>query len=899
MRRAVILPFLALLSSVAATPLAHADQERRDGATALTPAGWRVEPAGSEIGVSQAVAGFQGPLGSVLSPDGSQLLSVSSGAARIQSVDVFDLGRRMRTGFVPYDATKVAGESVFYGVVYSPDGKRAWAAGGGQNVVHAYTVGDDGQLKETGTIATPFFPAGIAYGTTPNGDRLYVANNLSGVASNAGGNPPGNRVTVIDPAEGAVKDTGAVTKTIDLGAALQPLGVTFSNDGGKAYVTNWMGRSVSVIDTGKEVKVADVVLSPPANPLQADHPSAITENPKRDEVYTANANSDTVSVVDTSKDQLVATIDVALVRGGPKGANPDGLDVSPDGRRLYVALAGENAVAVVDLDDREVEGFIPTSWYPADVDVTPDGEQIVVTNTNNSGAGPNPCGPLTPRTDCPAKDPAIDVPTRASSDSQYSGSMIKGSVSIIDVPKNRGSLVSQTQRVRRNNQATGRDRKKPKALDAIKHVIYVIKENRTYDHVFGDLPKGNGDPSLNLFGDESAPNHRELARRFTLIDNFYADAEVSPDGHNWATQANSTDYTDKTWPITYSPRPRGGQRSYDFENVPLNQQFASEPLASDPSVPRSAAAQAGGYLWDNAFAQGVSYRSYGEYTRFPGDCTQTPDKRDNESDTTHLNDARFGDHTVHRYPGYNTSCSDHRDRQPEWEREFREFEANGQLPGLSIVRLPNDHTVGTSPGKATPRSYMADNDLALGRMVETLSKSRYWKDTVMLVTEDDAQNGPDHVDAHRTIALAISPYTQTGRVDSTHYDTAAMVATAEDLLGLPPMAITDARANRMWPSFTKKLKSSNLRTYDAITPSVIPFGAPGAPLNAPTAPMAQVVSKWDFSRGDDQPEIALNQSIWKSIKGRKSVMPRPRHEKIVGTVPNDEAEEIEEEEARP
>ncbi len=496
-----------------------------------------------------------------------------------------------------------------------------------------------------------------------------------------------------------------VIKTIDLGAALQPLGVSFSRDGAKAYVTNWMGRSVSVIDTAREVEVADVLLSPPDDVLQADHPSAITENPRRDEVYTANANSDTVSVIDTGSDRLAATIDVALVRSGAKGANPDGLDVSPDGETLYVALAGENAVAVVDLDRREVAGFIPTAWYPADVDVMPDGKKIVVTNTNNSGAGPNPCGPLTPRSDCPAKDPAVDTPSREGPDSQYTGSMIKASISIIDVPRP-GRLRALTRRVLRNNQAPGRALRKPRALDAIKHVIYVIKENRTYDQVFGDLPRGNGDPSLNLFGDESAPNHRELARRFTLIDNFYADAEASADGHNWSTQANSTDYTDKTWPIGYSPRPRGGQRSYDFENVPLGQQFATEPLASDPSVPRSAAAQAGGYLWDNAYAHGVSFRSYGEYTRSPGDCSQPPEARNNESDTTHLNDARFGDHVDNRFPGYNTSCSDHVTREPEWRREFEEFERNGKLPALSIVRLPNDHTVGTVPdGRPRARTW--------------------------------------------------------------------------------------------------------------------------------------------------------------------------------------------------
>lgn len=373
-----------------------------------------------------------------------------------------------------------------------------------------------------------------------------------------------------------------------------------------------------------------------------------------------------------------------------------------------------------------MRGFIPTSWYPSDVDVSPDGERLVVLNTNNSGAGPNPCGALTPRTDCPPKDPDRDVPGRHSTDPQYQGSMIKGSVQLLDVP-DFDELSELTEDVERNNQARARVQKKPPALDAIKHVIYVIKENRTYDQVFGDLPRGNGDPSLTLFGDESAPNHRALARRFSLIDNFYADAEVSADGHNWSTQANATDYVNKTWPINYSPRPRGSQRMYDFENMPTLAQFPTEPLADDPSVPRTAAAQTVGYLWDQAYARGVSYRSYGEYTRFPGDCSQPAEARNNESDTTHLNDARFGDHVDGRYPGYNTRCSDHADRYPEWAREFREFERTGDMPALSIVRLPNDHAEGTTPGRATPTAYMADNDLALGRMVEDLSKSRFWR----------------------------------------------------------------------------------------------------------------------------------------------------------------------------
>jgi DNA-binding beta-propeller fold protein YncE len=843
------------------------------GGGPVTPAGWRVAPAGAEIGVPRTASGFQGPLGSALSPDGQRLLTSSSGAARIDSVDLFDLRNGRRADFVPYDA--VRGESAFLGIVYSPDGRRAWASGGGQNVVHVYDVRHGG-LRETGQISTPFFPAGLAYGHTPRGDRIYVANNLSAPATGSTGNPAGHQVTVIDPS------TDTVVGTTDLGAPLAPLGVAFSSDGRHAFVTNWLGRSVSVIDTASERKTGDVELSPASNPLAADHPGAVAANQRRPEIYTANANSDTVSVLDAHDGRLLDTIDIALVRGGPKGANPDGLDVSPDGRWLYVAEAGENAVAVVDLQRRATVGFLPASWYPADVKATPDGRRIVVTNTNDSGAGPNPCGPLTPHANCPPKDPNRDDPSRDSTDPQYSGSMIKGSVQVIDLPRHRGQLDEQTRQVRRNNQVHARERRRPAGAASIKHVIYVLKENRTFDQVFGDLGRGNGDPSLALFRDNAAPNHRELARRFSVIDNFYADAEVSADGHNWATQANATDYVDRTWPINYSPNPRSSQRSYDFEDLPFSQQFPSEPLASDPTIPRSPAAQTVGYLWDNAYAHGVSYRDYGEYTQFPGDCSGS---NRNISHTTHLDEARFPGHVDTAYAGYGLSCSDHAQREPEWEREFHRYETTGALPALSIVRLPNDHTRGTTPGAATPSSYVADNDLALGRLVAAVSHSRYWKDTLIVVTEDDAQNGPDHVDAHRTVALAISPYTQTGGVDHTHYDTASMVATTEDLLGLPPMSIVDARVNRMWGSFTDR---PNYAAYDAKAPSVTPYGDPGAPTNTASAPMAAAAARWNFGREDQAPEIALNRAIWKSVRGRRSAMPSPRHVRIVGSRPNDE-----------
>ncbi|MCL6438670.1 MAG: bifunctional YncE family protein/alkaline phosphatase family protein [Rubrobacteraceae bacterium] len=870
---------LTITSGRGGTPAHHAGVKHRQRIREvrkdipLTPAGWRIQPAGTEFSVPKQAVGFQGPMGSALSPDGGHLLAVSSGAARIDSTDLFDLNSHRRTDFVRYDALEDGGPAVFYGVVYSPDGTKAWASGGGQNVVHVYSVHGD-RLRETGQIQTPYFPAGLAYGHTPLGDRIYVANNLSAPTSGAG-NPPGHQVTVIDP------KTDEVTGTIDLGQALEPLDVTFDRTGRHAYVTNWMGRTVSVIDTATQKKVKDIVLSPHDRPLAADHPSAIAANPRRDEVYTANANSDTVSVIDTRTNRLVENIDVALVPNGPKGAIPDGLAVSPDGGTLYVAEAGENAVAVVNLDSRRVEGFIPTSWYPSDVQITPDGRKLVITNTQDSGAGANRCGPLTTiRESCPPLDPDRDPPGGhdGAPDTQYSGTMIKGSVQVVAVPRNQGRLRALTNEVKSNNQVRARRRPEPPVLRRnIEHVIYVIKENRTYDQVFGSLGKGNGDPKLDLFGDDSAPNHRALARRFVTLDNFYADAEVSADGHNWSTQAGATDYVDKTWPVSYSPRPRGSERAYDFEDVPLGMQFYSEPLASDPSVPRPAAAQTVGYLWDDAYAHGVSYRDYGEYTEIPGVCGGAG----NTSDVTHLQ-RRFGDHVDTRYDGFNLECSDHLKREPEWEREFHRYEKNGNLPALEIVRLPNDHTMGTVPGAATPESYVADNDLALGRLVQTVSHSRYWKSTVIFVVEDDAQDGPDHVDAHRTVALAISPYTQTGKVDSTHYDTSSMIATIEDLLGLSPMSITDSRATRMWRSFTSH---PNFRPYEAKQPEVTPFGDPGAPTNPKDAPMAKASSRMDFTREDATPEIGLNRAIWKSIKGRDSRMPAPLHEKIMGSEP--------------
>lgn len=707
----------------------------------MTPQGWALTPAGPSFSVAPNQVGLQGPLSSALSPDGLHLLTVSSGAERMNSVDLSNLASLRRVSDVPYDGQQAPGGAVFYGIVYSPDGMHAWASGGGENVVHELEVDGD-TVRDVGAIPMPFFPAGIAYGHTPLGDRLYVANNLSAAPSGEQ-NPAGHQVSVIDPG------TNMVTGTIDLGAALAPLGVTFDRTGTKAYVTNWLGRSVSVIDTATQTKIADVLLSPATNPQQADHPSAITANPHRDEVYTANANSDTVSVIDTHSDRLAATIDVSLVPGSADGAIPDGLTVSPDGHTLYVAEASENAVAAVDLDTRRTTGFVPTGWYPSDVDITPDGQHLVVTNRQGTGAGPNPCGPLSPLTTCPPLDPSFDLTGGRDGvpEADHADSMIKGSITEITLHTNPGWLRSMTNQVKRNNEAVHPPAPMPPAASAIKHVIYVIKENRTYDQVIGSLGRGNGDPALDIFGDDSAPNQRALARDFVTLDNYSIDGEDSNNGHYWATAATATDYVEDTWPIHNSPRPRKNGRVADFEGAPGTPTLPSEPLASDPSVARDATAPTNGFLWDDAYDHGLGVRDYGEFTE-PGPgatCTNG----NSISDATRLQpsygivDAAFA--------SYNTSCSDHTQREPEWEREFRGYEHNGNLPALELVRLGNDHAQGLDAGQATPQAFMADNDLAVGRLVDVVSHSQYWKNTAIFITEDDPHDGP--TTSTRTAAL--------------------------------------------------------------------------------------------------------------------------------------------------
>jgi YVTN family beta-propeller protein len=711
------------------------------------------------------------------------------------------------TGKVVQHIDYTTPEALFVGLAWSPDGAKLFAAAGGNDKVRVYTRNGE-QLSENAPIVLPkgSFPSGIA--VTPDGRRLYVANNGNGSMS------------TVDLSTGQVQGT--------VGTGPNPFTVGLSGDGHTAYVSNWGSDTVSAVDTAtltvrKVLKVGS-------------HPTSIIRNPATGELYVSVTDADKIVGINPADDSLSRTIDLAPYHNAPVGTSPQGLEISQDGRTLYVANAGNNDVAVVHLaatphDHDQVDGLIPTGWYPTTVTLTRDGSRLLVTNAKGLGAGPNPNGPN---------------PTKTGLDyTQYVGSMITGTLSEVSVPRH-DELAHYTNQVRNNDRfdveaaAAGRNPMipvRPGDASPIKHVIYIVKENRTYDQVFGSLGKGNGAPSLNLFGDESAPNQRALARNFVTLDNFYADGAVSSDGWEWATASGSNSYNEHLWPVAYGGRGRG-------DDVYTNPATDPGKITGDSRI------------WDRLDDTGISYRNYGMWAGGP-----LPAK-------VFATEPRLASHTDPNYAAQDLTIRDN-SRIDEWTKEFTQFANNGQLPTMEFLRLGNDHTAGTNPAYPTPRAMVADNDLAVGRVVDAVSHSPYWKDTAIFITEDDAQNGPDHVDAHRTTALVVSPYTQTGKVDSTLYSTVSMMRTMELLAGAGPLTQFDAAATPMTASFTTKPDG---KPFTAITPA-----QPLNQMNSASSPMAAQSAKMDFSNVDLAPEQQLNQAIWQSVKGAGSPMPAAQH----------------------
>ena len=944
----LLLSLLLISSLLLVSSSADSDGPASEGRP-ITPAGALVQ----DLTTRQAAVGAL-PVGFVHSPDklgpggeGRFLISVNSGYGiqfnsagnrGQQSLSVIDLNAKPAA--VVQNVYFPSPQSVNVGVVFSPvpqdDGSYAlYVSGGFENKIWIFRFQAENQTPITpaspgpntnveapfidvsgfasaanspryNSDRAPVYPTGIAI--TPDGNTLFVANNL------------GDSLGVIEDIRGRRKLTRIdLRRQGDGEQFIYPYAVAVvpqQDSSVKAYVSCWNDSTVAVVHAGRLVSRVAV----------GRHPTAMLLNPERTRLYVANSNDDSVSVIDTQTDKEIERINVRLSEGVPPGNSPEGLALRGDD--LYVVNAHSNSVAVVELGNKSgVKGFIPTGQYPSALALV--GQTLFIGNgkgtgvqnssliVDNSGRVPN----------APNERFPSGSGRSGGQGGQYSVALVVGNISAVNLPDD-PALARYTQQVMRNNGLLGeRQSKLFPGRSPIKHVIYVIKENRTYDQVFGDVEKSgdgtkaDGDPSLAIFGagdaaarpngqhQDISPNHRALALRFGLFDRFFVNSEASPDGHNWSTAAFSTDYVDKAFRWNYSRR----GRTYDFEG--FNRLPNYEPLRGAPSLfgPRASTEDVANfmrrfipylqgsrdvaepeslYLWDAAARAGLTYRNYGEFVvtlseadvkairenrakTYP-DLTPTvsafPTKKSLEGrvSTEYRNfdmdtpDAMTVD--SYRAARETTSASPLIDgargnsRFGAWLAEFR----NGQLPNLSVVRLSNDHTDGISARKPTPQFYVADNDYALGLMVEAVSNSPYWKDTAIVVVEDDAQDGPDHVDAHRSVALVISAYNKRGVLVHEFHNTVSLIRTIELLLGIEPMNQLDATATPI----NIFRAEPDLRPYKALLPNVaLDNLVTPPPRDVATAYWMRLTEEQDLEHADmADPEI-LNRIIWFSVRG--------------------------------
>lgn len=668
-------------------------------------------------------------------------------------------------------------------------------------------------------------------------------------------------------------ETGRLLASVPTGIA--PVGAAINAAGTIAYVSNWAGRvagpgdrtattglaenadqvvidSRGIASTGTLTKIDLGALRATATLAVELHPAALAWDEPRHRLYVANGNSDSVSVIDSRTDQVRQTITLRPFSVVTPGVAPTALAVSSDGATLFVACGGINAVAVIETAGGTLQGLIPTAWYPNGLALSRDGKHLAVSTLLGIGSG-----------------------SRDGKEKRFVHAY-RGSISVVPVP-DAAQLASYTTAVAENNHvpmkgttaaATAATTARPPAIaiprragepSLIEHVVYVIKENRTYDQVFGDLKKGNGDPSLVMFGETVTPNQRRLASQFVLLDNFYASGGNSGDGHQWITQSNETDYA--MWP-------GWAGRSYPFDGT--------DPVAY----------ASGGFLWDYALRAKKTVQVFGEFaprvTRGPGDPSradlfaqwragQTFEKHWQTKSPIPPLDSLL----ARNFPGYSTNIPDVV-RARLFNAELKKWEAAGRMPNLVFLQLPSNHTNGTSPGANTPRAMVADNDLALGQIVAALSHSSFWKKMVIFVVEDDAQNGVDHVDGHRTLALAISPYVRRDYVDSTFYAHPSIAKTIELILGLPTMSLFDLIANDMRASFQDQ---PDYTPYVAVQPeqALEEMNPPAKALRGQARKAAQASAQMRFDVPDAAPTEQLNRIVWHQVRGWDVPYPGVKH----------------------
>ena len=839
LRRLPVVLAFAVSGWAAVTEVPSLPGARSDGSI-LLPNQWSLRPAGTQVPVGDF------PVNLIVHPSGKHAVVLHSGHGRHEVVSL-----ALPSGRI---VERVALEETFYGLAFSADGNRVFASGAGSETIHSFAF-SDGQFSDRRVLKVrPSAERGVVAGLAAgSGGRWLYAAELFGMSVTAidleTGRPgwtlplaPGSVATDLSRTQvSADSDLAAIEKRFAADQeriapdAPWPYAVLADEEHGRLFVSLWGRAEVAVIDLASRTVRARWATG--------EHPNEMLLGSGGRVLYVANANRNTVSVLDTETGRTLETLSAALHPEDEPGATPNSLALSPDGEFLYVANAGNNCVAVFETEKpgkSRPMGFIPAGWYPTSVRTTPDGGRLLVANGKGAVPKANRHGP----------QPGREVPGTLR---EYIGALHPGTVGLVDLPadstKRDARFRQWTEAVMKCSPAAPRPEVSSRrgwrnpvpervgGSSPIRHVIYIVKENRTYDQVLGDVPAGNGDPSLCLFPEEVTPNHHRLAREFVLLDNFYVDAEVSADGHEWSMGGYATDFVEKTWPLSYGHNARG-----------------KYPYPSEGVFP--VAAGVNGYIWDRAREAGVSFRSYGEFVA-------------NGSKTNEPARARVAALEGHFDPGYRSFDMEYPDmsRADRFISELHRFEKEGEMPRLQILRLPNDHTSGTSPGKLTPRAFMADNDLAFGRIVEAVTRSRFWKDTAIFVLEDDAQNGPDHVDAHRSIAYVVSPYTRRGAKDSTMYSTSSMLRTMELILGLRPMSQFDATAAPMYHCFQPR---RDLRPYVHS-----PVRLDRWEKNLAGAWGAAESQAMNLAEEDAADDLRLNEIVWRSVKGADSPMPAP------------------------
>ncbi len=768
----------------------------------LLPNGWSLSPVGSSVQLGDL------PLNIQVSHN-KQMIAVTNNGQSTQNIQLIDV----KTGKITDDK---AIDKAWYGLQFNEKDDKLYVSGGNDNIILIYPVENQKLLHpDTIRLGKPWpvriSPTGLS--VDEKNKRLYVVTKEN------------NSLYVIDIVS---KKT---LKRVPLGS--EAYSCILSPDKGTLYISLWRANKVALFDTGKQ-QITDSISTQFA-------PNELLLNQKGNYLFVANGGDNSVSIISTQTKKIVEVISSSVHPTKLTGSTTNGLALSDDEHSLYIANADNNCLAVFNVStigESVSKGFIPTGWYPTSVKYC--NGKIWVANGKGFTSMANPKGP---QPIAKIDDSELHEGSTPNKRLQYIGGLFKGTLSIIDDPKE--SLMKEYSQMVVDNTPFKRPQQAPSMNNPvpfkkgdkspIKYVFYIIKENRTYDQILGDMKKGNGDPKLCLFPEKVTPNIHALAEEYVLLDNFYVDAEVSADGHNWSMGAYANDYVEKTWPTQYGKR--GGDGDYGGKRK--------------ITYPRD------GFIWDYCKRAGISYRSYGEFA--DGKTAVIPS---------------LNGHFCVGFPSFDFEIKD-TTRCAIWAKDFDALLAKDQVPQFSTIKFPNNHTSGQKKGKISPTSAVADNDLAVGLFIEHLSHSKIWKESVVFILEDDAQNGPDHVDAHRSPALVISPYTRINKVVSTMYTTSGFLRTMELILGLPPMSQYDAAATPLYECFTS-------------TPDQTPYRHKKSNIdlnirNTANNQSAQLSETFSFDKEDEAPDLALNQVIWKSVKGEDSEMPAPRRSAFVMT----------------